>query len=110
MTYWAGSGSGSGSADPCHLKKLTWKGTLRQVLSRIYRLEVMLVFSTKLCELLPLTPSLWFNSPPAPPPPVPVVCKGGGGGYGVLGLRQTPAAKSLYRPLFSEDDILHYLQ
>ncbi len=24
----------------------------------------MLVFSTQLCELLPLSPSLWFNSPP----------------------------------------------
>ncbi len=48
-------------------KKLTCKETLRQVLIRVYRLEiqsVMLVFSTKLCELLPLYPSLWFNSPP----------------------------------------------
>jgi hypothetical protein len=26
----------------------------------------MLVFSTQLCELLPLSPSLWFNSPPLP--------------------------------------------
>jgi hypothetical protein len=40
-----------------HLKKFTCKGTLRQVSSRVYRLEihsVMLVFSTQLCELLPL--------------------------------------------------------
>jgi hypothetical protein len=40
-----------------HLKKLTCKETLRQVFNRVYRLEiqsVMLVFSTKLCELLPL--------------------------------------------------------
>ena len=39
----------------CHLKKLTFKGTFRQVL--VYRLEiysVTLVYSTKLCELLPL--------------------------------------------------------
>ncbi len=40
-----------------HLKKLTCKGTLRQVFIRVYRLEiqsVMLVFSSQLCELLPL--------------------------------------------------------
>ncbi len=40
-----------------HLKKLTCKGTLRQVFIRVYRLEiqsVMLVFSTQLCELSPL--------------------------------------------------------
>ena len=39
-----------------HLKKLTCIGTLRQVFIRV-RLEilsVMLVFSTQLCELLPL--------------------------------------------------------
>jgi hypothetical protein len=36
---------------------------------RVYRLEiqsVMLAFSSKLCELLPLSPSLWFTSPPPP--------------------------------------------
>jgi hypothetical protein len=41
----------------CHLKKLTYKGTLLQVFFRVYRLEiqsVMLVFPTQLCELLPL--------------------------------------------------------
>jgi hypothetical protein len=46
----------------CHLKKncgrcltefIDWR-----VFRRVYRLEVMLVFSTQLCELLPLTPSL----------------------------------------------------
>ncbi len=40
-----------------YLKKLTSKGTLRHVFIRVYRLEiqpVMLVFSTYLCELLPL--------------------------------------------------------
>jgi hypothetical protein len=44
-----------------HLKKFTYKGTLWQVFIRVYRLEiqsVMLVFSTQLCELLPLSPSL----------------------------------------------------
>ncbi len=38
-------------------KKLTCKGTLWQVFIRVYRLEIqsaMLVFSTQLCELLPL--------------------------------------------------------
>jgi hypothetical protein len=45
------------------------KGTLRQVFIIVYRLwiqYVMLVFLTQLCELLPLSPSLWFNSPPLP--------------------------------------------
>jgi hypothetical protein len=40
-----------------HLKKLTCKGILRQVFIRVYRLVIqsdMLVFSTQLCELLPL--------------------------------------------------------
>ena len=40
-----------------HLKKLTSKGTWRQVFLRVYRLEiqsVLLVFSTQLGELLPL--------------------------------------------------------
>jgi hypothetical protein len=76
------------------LKILTCKVTLRQVLIRINRLEiqsVMLVFSIQLCELLPLSPFLWFNSPP-PPSPRPcvntysvntyTVCKGGGWGSG----------------------------
>ncbi len=62
---------------------------MRQVFIRVYRLEiqsVMLVFSTQLSELLPLLPSLWFNSPPLPLPWVKVqyiqtVCdlEGGGG-------------------------------
>ncbi len=50
-----------------HLKKLTCKGTLRQKFITVYvdwKQSVMLVFSTQLCELLPLQPSLWFNSPP----------------------------------------------
>ncbi len=82
-----------------HFNKPTCKGTLRQVFNKVYRLEiqsVMLVFSTQVCELLPLFPSHWFTSSPHPPPPPGVnkysvytysVCKGGGG-YGVLGLRQ----------------------
>jgi hypothetical protein len=53
-----------------HLKKLTCKGTLRQVFIRVYRLEiksVMLVFSTQLCELLPpLIFSLFQLSPLIP--------------------------------------------
>jgi hypothetical protein len=52
-----------------HLKKFTCKGKLRQVFIRVYRLEiqsVMLLFSTKLCELLP--PSLWFSPSPSPTP------------------------------------------
>ena len=53
-----------------HMKILTCKGTLRQVFIKVYGLEiqsVMLVFSTQLCELLPLSPYLWFNSSPLPP-------------------------------------------
>ncbi len=75
-------------------KKFPFKGTLRQVFLRVYRLEiqsVILVFSTQFCELLSFQPSLWFSSPP---PPFPVwisilntriQCVGG---YGVPGLRQ----------------------
>ncbi len=47
---------------------IDYKGTLRQVFIIVYRLEVqsvMLVFSTQLCELLALSPSLWFNSSPS---------------------------------------------
>jgi hypothetical protein len=53
----------------CCQTKYTCKGTSRQRFIRVYRLEiqsVMLVFSTQLCELLPLSPSLWFNFPPPP--------------------------------------------
>jgi hypothetical protein len=49
-------------------KKFNCKWTLRQVFIKVYGLEihsVMLVFSTQLCELLPLLPSLWFNSSPS---------------------------------------------
>jgi hypothetical protein len=55
-----------------NLKKLTCKGTLRRVFIRVYGLEiqsVVLVFSTQICELLPLSPSIWFISPPIPPFP-----------------------------------------
>jgi len=52
-----------------HLNKFTCKGTLWQVFSKVYRLEVqsvILVFSTQLCELLPIYPSFLFPSPPLP--------------------------------------------
>jgi hypothetical protein len=59
-----------GNAQRPHLKKFTSKGTLRKVFEFIdWRLtipcihQVMLVFSTQLWDLLPLFPSLWFNSP-----------------------------------------------
>jgi hypothetical protein len=50
----------------------------------------MLVFSTQLCKLLPLKPSLWFTSPT--PPPLPkvnvqynqTVCGWEGEGVGVV--------------------------
>jgi hypothetical protein len=48
-------------------KKTYKKGTSRQVFIKVYRLEiqsVMMVFSTQLCKPLPLSSSLWFDSPP----------------------------------------------
>jgi hypothetical protein len=72
-------------------------GLCGRVFIRVYRLlkiqSIMLVFSTQLCELLLLSPSLWFNSLPLHPNLVNkyfvytfALCKGGGrwGGYGVL--------------------------
>jgi hypothetical protein len=86
----------STKAKCCHLKKLTCKGTLWQVFTRVYRLEihlVKLVFSTQLCEIMPVS-SLWFNSPPLPLPCISILytykciqCVKGGW-YEVLGLRQ----------------------
>ncbi len=50
----------------------------------------MMVFTTQLCELLPLSSSLWFNSPPFPVWNsilyTHILCVRGG--YEVLGLRQ----------------------
>ncbi len=46
------------------------KGTFGLMFIKVYRLEiqsVMLLFSTQLSELLPLSLSLWFNSRPPPP-------------------------------------------
>jgi hypothetical protein len=66
-----------------HLKKLTYiKGLCGRSLSEFIDLEihsVMLVFSTQLCELLPLYPSLWFNDPPSPLSCVKVWLEGGEG-------------------------------
>ncbi len=98
-----------------HIKKLSCNGTLLQVFIRVYRLEiqsVMLVFSTQLVNFCPL-PSLWFNSPPFP---VWIsilymytyrACKGAGLSW--ASERSTPAAKYLYRSIFLDNDILHWL-
>jgi hypothetical protein len=101
-----------------HLKKFTCKGTLLQVFIRVYKLEiarsVILVFSTQLCDLysplVPLSPSLKFNSLP----PLPcvnkytvhvTVCRGWGG-YGVLDLRQiNTCCKVPIQVNFLDDDI-----
>jgi hypothetical protein len=90
-----------------------WKAKTKRLFSQC-RLEI-LVFSTQLCELLPLYPYLWINSPPFPlscvnkyPAYTYTVCKGGG--YGVLGLRQINTCRKV--PLhvnFLDDDILHCL-
>ncbi len=65
------------------------------------------IFDPALGELLPLSPSLWFNSPLPPPFPVwirisilytRIQCVRGRGYKGFWASdRQTPAAKSLYR-------------
>ncbi len=82
-------------------KKLTCKGTSQEVFIRVHKWEiqsVMLVFSTKLGELLPLTPSLWFNSPPLPCvnkyTVYNVQCVKVGG-YGVLGPRQINTCRTV---------------
>jgi hypothetical protein len=91
--------------------------TLRQVFIRVYRMEiqsVLLVFSTQLCEMLPREPSLRFSSPP-PPSLCELVCcihvyiqcvRGWGMGFWTSD-KYTPAAESLYRAIFLDDDILH---
>jgi hypothetical protein len=92
------------------------------VFNRVYILEiksVMLVFSTGFVNYCPLTFSL--VSSPSPPPTLPcvnkytlymyTVCKGGGsvGPYSYEGrgpqTDKTPAAKSLYRSIFLDNDI-----
>jgi hypothetical protein len=50
-----------------HLKILTFIETLRPMCIKVFSLDIqsdVLVFSIQLCELLPLSPSLWFNSSP----------------------------------------------
>ncbi len=54
----------------CHHPKNGPVKGFAPVLIRVCRREiqsVMLVFFTQLCKLLPLKPSLWFNSLPPPP-------------------------------------------
>ncbi len=74
----------------------------------------MLVFSTRLCELLLLSPSLWFTSPSSPLPCVNkytvtrIQCvRGCGGGPGPRTDKHLP--QSLFTGQFLEDDILHCL-
>ncbi len=68
-----------------------------------------MVFSTQLGELLPLSPSFWFNSPPLPCVnkytvyTYTVLCVRGDMGF-YASDRYTPAAKSLYRSIFLDDD------
>ncbi len=109
-----------------HPKKFTCKGTF----IRVYRLAiscvhfVTLVFSIQLCDLyyysplLPLSPSLWFNSPP--PPFIDLVWRSilntrtqcvRGGGYGVLGLRQINTCRKIpIQVNFLDDDIFATLR
>jgi hypothetical protein len=105
-----------------HLKKLTCKGTLRQVFIRVYRLE-MANFLRTFRHVGIFNQALWFVlTPPLlsgstlPPPHLPSVNE-----YTVLcariqyvmgagmGFWANPPAKSLYRSIFEDDDILHCL-
>ncbi len=77
------------------------------MLIRAYRLEiqsVMLVFSTQLCELLPLWPSLLFKSLPASlcqsTVHTNIVWLGGGGGRECLVLLDTVFCRSLINSLY----------
>ncbi len=86
-----------------HLKKLTCKGTLRQVFIRVYRLEIQYVmlifFDPALWTVAPLSFSLVPQSPFACVNKYTVytctVCKGGGE-HGVLGLRQINTCRSIF--------------
>jgi hypothetical protein len=85
------------------------------VFNRVYRLEiqsVMFVFSTGFVNYCASNLFSWLAPPPPPLPWVNkhaiytyTVCKGGSTEYGVIGgegasNRNTPAAKSLYEPIF----------
>ncbi len=96
-------------------------GALRQVFIRVYRLEkqsVMFVFSTQLCKLLPLSPSLWLSFP-LPPFPVWIsilytrihsVRGGGSMGFWDSGLRQlNTCSKVTTQVNFLDNDILNCL-
>jgi hypothetical protein len=66
----------------------------------------MLVFLTQLCELLPMSPSLWFKYTEYYTLYTYAVCKGGGG-YEVVGGegasdRSTPAAKYFYCSIYKK--------
>jgi hypothetical protein len=70
---------------------------LRQVFIRVYRLEkqsVMLKFSNQLWQLLPLSPSLWFNSPL---PYLSFLCVWGSGPQTVKHLPQSPFTDKFFR-------------
>ncbi len=77
----------------------------------------MLVFSTQLCELLPLSPSFWFNPPS--PPLLPCVnkyivytytmCKTGGKLWGSGPQTDKHPPQSHLKVKFLDDDILHCL-
>jgi hypothetical protein len=100
-----------------YLTKFTCKGTLRQVFIRVYSLEiqsVILLFRPSFVNCCP-SPLLWFNSPRYTPTCVNkytvytyTVCRGGDMDFWPSD-RYTPAAKSLYRTIFLDDNILHFL-
>jgi hypothetical protein len=92
-------------------KKVTCKGTLRQVFIRVYRLvihSVMLVFSTQLRELLPLLTFSLVSS--TPPPTIPCVneytvytVQCARGGYVVIGGEGPQTDKHLKQSPFTSN-------
>jgi hypothetical protein len=117
-----------GNANCRHLNKFTCKGTLRQVLNRVYRLDIssfLCTFSlvgifnpalgSVFCTLLCCPSPLLSDSTLPTPPHLPclnkytlymyTMCKWGGGVWDSGPLTETPAAKSLYMSIFLDDDI-----
>jgi hypothetical protein len=88
-----------------HLKKLTCKGTLRQVLIRVYRLEirsVIFLFSTQLLSgsTLLCVYCILFTR---------IQYLKGGGGSGPRRDEHLPQSPFLLQVNFLDDDILHCL-
>ncbi len=88
-------------------KKLTCKGALQQLFIKVHRLEtqtVILIFSAQFCELLPLSPSLWCNSPGPLALPCVKVQYMAGRGWGCWVLFETIFCRSLTLSIWPDSD------